>query len=79
MMAKFMVLYRAYRSAMEQMASSTPEQAKTGRMPGWHGPSKVGEAIVDLGAPLGDRSPSARESSACPAAWTDTQSRGGLD
>jgi hypothetical protein len=54
-MAKFLVLYRAPMSAREQMASATPEQAKAG-MDAWMAwAGKAGGAIVDLGAPLGDR------------------------
>jgi hypothetical protein len=50
---KFMVLYMAPASAMEQMANATPEQAKAG-MDAWMGWSKkAGSAVVDLGMPLG--------------------------
>ena len=53
-MAKFLVLYRAPVSALEQMASVTPEQAQAGMelWEAWAG--RAGHAIVDLGAPLGD-------------------------
>ena len=53
-MAKFLVLYRAPVSALEQMASVTPEQAQAGMelWEAWAG--RAGDAIVDLGAPLGD-------------------------
>ncbi|OAI40299.1 hypothetical protein AYO39_01605 [Actinobacteria bacterium SCGC AG-212-D09] len=51
-MKKFVVLYHAPLSAVEQMASATPEQAKAG-MDAWMTWShKAGEAIIDLGAPL---------------------------
>ena len=51
---KFLVLYSAPISAKEQMASATPEQAKAG-MDAWtQWAKKAGDAIVDLGMPLGD-------------------------
>jgi hypothetical protein len=52
-MKKFMVLCRAPKSAMEQIARATPEQAKAG-MDAWMAwNKKAGKAIVDLGQPLG--------------------------
>jgi hypothetical protein len=53
-MARFLVLYRAPLSAREQMANVTPEQAQAGMAlwQAWVG--RAGDAIVDLGAPLGD-------------------------
>ena len=66
MMTKFMVLYRSPVSAMEQMSSGTPEQAQAG-MDAWMAwAGKAGDAIVDLGAPLGD------------AAWVGPGSGDGL-
>ena len=55
-MARFLVLYRAPVSAREQMANVTPEQAQAGMevWEAWAG--RAGDAIVDLGAPLGDAS-----------------------
>ena len=51
--AKFLVLYRAARSAEEQMASGTPEQAQAG-MDAWMAwAGKAGSALADLGSPLG--------------------------
>ena len=51
-MSKFMVLYRAQASALEQMANATPEQREAG-MEAWRTwATKVGYAIVDLGSPL---------------------------
>lgn len=51
-MSKFMVLYRAQASALEQMANATPEQKEAG-MEAWRTwATKVGYAIVDLGSPL---------------------------
>jgi hypothetical protein len=52
-MAKFMILYRSSTTAREQMANATPEQMKAG-MDAWMAwAGKAGEAVVDLGAPLG--------------------------
>jgi hypothetical protein len=52
-MAKFMVLYRSASSAQEQMANTTPEQMKAG-MDAWMAwAAKAGDAVADLGAPLG--------------------------
>jgi hypothetical protein len=51
-MSKFMLLYRAPASALEQMANATPEQREAG-MQAWQAwATKVGYAVVDLGAPL---------------------------
>lgn len=53
-MKKFIVLYHAPVSAMQQMANATPEQAKAG-MDAWMAwAKKAGTAIVDLGMPLGN-------------------------
>src|SRR5262245_1370687 len=53
-MKKFMVLYRAPKSSMEQIARATPEQAKAG-MDAWRAwNKKAGRSIVDLGQPLGN-------------------------
>jgi hypothetical protein len=53
-MKRFLVLYRAPVGAMEQMASSTPEQAQAG-MEQWMAWSKrAGTALVDLGLPCGN-------------------------
>ena len=53
-MPKYLVLYRAPVSAREQMANASPEQAQAG-MEAWTAWSKrAGDAIVDLGSPLGD-------------------------
>jgi hypothetical protein len=52
-MKKYLVLYHAPASAMEQMAATTPEQAKAG-MEAWMAWfKKAGSAVVDPGAPLG--------------------------
>jgi hypothetical protein len=53
-MKKFIVLYQAPASAMEQMAKMTPEQSKAG-MDAWMSWAKrAGSAVVDLGMPLGN-------------------------
>lgn len=53
-MKKFLVLYRSPVSAREQMAKATPEQAKAG-MDAWMAwAGRVGPAILDMGAPVGD-------------------------
>jgi len=53
-MKKFLVLYGSSVPAKEQMAKSSPEQAKAG-MDLWVAwAKKAGQAIIDLGAPLGD-------------------------
>lgn len=52
-MKKFMVLYMAPLSALEQMNKATPEQMKAG-MEEWTEWGKKNEtSIVDMGAPLG--------------------------
>jgi hypothetical protein len=53
-MKKFLVLYASTKSAAEQMANATPEQAKAG-MDAWTAwASKAGKAVVDLGMPVGN-------------------------
>jgi hypothetical protein len=53
-MKKFIVLYQAPISAMEQMAKASPEQTKAG-MDAWTAwAKKAATAIVDLGMPLGN-------------------------
>jgi hypothetical protein len=52
-MPKYLVLYRAPTTAAEQMAGATPEQAQAG-MDAWSAwAQKAGNAIVDLGSPVG--------------------------
>jgi hypothetical protein len=51
-MSKFMILYRAPQSALEQMANATPEQREAGLQQWQAWATKVGYAIVDLGTPL---------------------------
>ena len=52
-MAKFIILYRATTSAREQMAGATPEQMKAGMDAWMTWAGKAGDAVVDLGTPLG--------------------------
>lgn len=52
-MTKFLVLYRSSVSAREQMSNATPEQAKAGMEAWMTWAAKAGDAIVDLGSPLG--------------------------
>jgi len=53
-MPKFLVLYCAQGSVREQLSRVSPEQAKAG-MDLWMAWSRrVGSALVDMGAPVGD-------------------------
>ena len=53
-MTRFLVLYKSPVSAVDMMANATPEQAQAG-MDGWMvWAGKAGDAIVDLGTPLGN-------------------------
>jgi hypothetical protein len=53
-MAKFLVWYRSEFSAEEQMANADPAQLQAG-MDAWMAWAKeAGEAVVDLGTPLGE-------------------------
>lgn len=50
-MKRYLVLYRASASAMEQMSKATPEQHKS-VTDAWHAwAKKAGPALVELGAP----------------------------
>lgn len=51
-MKKFMVIYHAPAELMAQMANATPEQAAEGMKPWLAWKDKLGEKLVDLGAPL---------------------------
>lgn len=53
-MKKFLVLYKAPSSAMEQMAKVSPEQAQSGMEAWMSWARKARSGIVDLGAPLGE-------------------------
>ncbi len=54
MQKKFLVLYRAPVSAQQQIEGSTPEQRKTGMEAWMLWAHKVGDAMVDMGSPLGE-------------------------
>jgi len=51
-MTRFLVLYRAEKSAAEQMMQATPEQQQATLDQWTQWATKAGSAIVDLGAPL---------------------------
>ena len=52
-MKKYLVLYKSSTSAIEMMAGATPEQMQAG-MEDWNRWSQLaGDAVVDLGSPLG--------------------------
>ena len=53
-MKKFLVLYKAPASAMEQMSKASPEQAKAGMDLWMKWKNANDKAIVDLGMPLGN-------------------------
>jgi hypothetical protein len=55
-MKKFLVLYLSSASAREQIAKTSPEQGKAGMELWMAWSKKAGNAIVDLGAPLGSAS-----------------------
>jgi hypothetical protein len=49
---KYLVLYRASNTAIEQMANTPPEQAQAGMELWMQWAGKAGDRIVDLGQPL---------------------------
>ncbi len=52
-MAKYMILYCSPTTAQEMMANASPEQMKEG-MDAWMAwAGKAGDAVVDLGSPVG--------------------------
>lgn len=51
-MPQFMLLYRAPRSAADQMAGATPEQAETGMEAWMRWADQAADHLVELGAPL---------------------------
>jgi len=53
MMAKFLILYRAKVTAAEQMSQTDPEQAQAGMQAWMDWAQKAGDAVLDLGSPLG--------------------------
>jgi hypothetical protein len=52
-MSKFLVLYRAKTTAAEQMSQNDPEQAEAGMAAWMEWAQRAGDAVVDLGSPLG--------------------------
>ena len=72
-MTKFVILYRSSMPAGEQMAATTPEQAKAGMEAWMSWAGKVGAALVDLGSPL---APAGRVGQV--SASTDSQSIAGF-
>ena len=51
-MKKFVVIYYAPSSNMEQMKNASPEEMQKGMEPWMEWIAKCGDALVDLGAPL---------------------------
>lgn len=60
-MTKYLVLYRAKTSAADQMSQSSPEQAQAGMQAWMDWAQRAGEAVVDLGSPLGVVDPAGDE------------------
>jgi hypothetical protein len=52
-MARYLVLYRSSVSSEEMMANATPEQMQAGVDAWMQWATRAGDAIVDLGTPLG--------------------------
>ena len=50
-MSKYLLLYRSSRSAAEQMANATPEQAQAGMNQWMSWAGRVGGAMLDMGSP----------------------------
>lgn len=53
-MKKFIVVYFAPKSAVAQMQNASPEDMKKGMEPWMEWVKKCGDAVVDLGTPLGN-------------------------
>jgi hypothetical protein len=51
-MTRYLVLYKADQSAMEQMSNATPEQAQEGMSAWMDWQKRAGAAIVDMGSPV---------------------------
>ena len=51
-MKKFVVIYHAPITALEQMQNATPEEMKAGMEPWMAWANKCGKALVDMGTPL---------------------------
>jgi hypothetical protein len=49
--SKYLLLYRSAVSAADQMANATPEQAQAGMDLWMSWASRVGDAMIDMGAP----------------------------
>ena len=60
-MAKYLVLYRAKTPAVEQLSQSSPEQAQAGMQAWMDWAQRAGDAVVDLGSPLGVVDPAGDE------------------
>ena len=52
-MKKYVVIYHAPASAMEQMAAASPEEMAKGMEPWMEWAAKCGDGLVDIGTPLG--------------------------
>lgn len=53
-MKKYIVIYYAPKSAVDQMSNATPEEAKKSMEPWMAWMNKIGSAMVDMGTPLGN-------------------------
>jgi hypothetical protein len=53
-MKKFLVIYHASQSAMEKMNTVSSQDAKKGMEPWMKWAEKCGEALIDMGTPLGN-------------------------
>ena len=51
-MKRFLVIYHAPAEAMEMMAKATPEEKMEGMKPWMAWKDRLGESLLDLGAPL---------------------------
>jgi hypothetical protein len=71
-MPKYLVLYLSSVSARDQLANATPEEAQAGMQAWMDWAEQSGDAIVDLGAPLGE----SREISSGPASGDNSQITG---
>ena len=53
-MHRFIVLYRAPQAVAERFAQATPEEAQRGMALWGEWAAKIGDALVDIGKPLGN-------------------------